>query len=112
MLNSIKKANKEQNGLLICADTNAHSTSWGNKDTNERGAELETILAKYNLTIRNGDFDPTYHKGDNHTTIDLMITNQHTLEMKKWAHSTKDTLSDHDITSNMLISIILHIRAT
>ena len=35
---------------------------------------MEMLIAKHNLDIENTDLSKTYHKGENHTTIDRTPT--------------------------------------
>ena len=93
----IDRANKRRWGLTIHADTNAHSTAWGNKDDNTRGQELEEIISKENLTIQNSDLSPTYHKGNAHTTIDLTIVNEYAPKIVNWTILKGESLSDHEL---------------
>ena len=83
-LNSIAKtANKKKDGLIVCSDTNAHSTTWGNDTNNKRSNDLENLIGKYDLQTANTDLSPTYHKGSNCSTIDLTIINEHAPKIKK-----------------------------
>ena len=49
--NTIKETNKVKDGLVVCTDSNAHSTTWGNENSNKRGEDLEKIMATHDLTI-------------------------------------------------------------
>lgn len=64
-------------GILICADTNAHSNLWKDKDTDDRGTLLELFLAKEDLGIINTRGDKTFCNSRGHeSVIDLMICNE------------------------------------
>ena len=96
-LKAIQQAEKGKCGIIVCADTNAHSTIWGNERNNARGNELETIIAKYNLNIKNTNMEYTRSLGDNKSTIDLTLTNQYAPNMKNWQLLRGVSDSDHEI---------------
>ena len=91
----IKKTNQSQQGLIICSDTNAQSTRWGNKRTNKRGIELEDILDEHNLTIHNNLQCPTWTAQGKSSTIDLTITNIYAPNIQDWQCISEASMSDH-----------------
>ena len=98
LLNTInEKQDKNKNGLISCADTNAHSTVWGNNKNNKRGDKMELAISKYNLKIENTDLSSTYHKGENHTTIDLTLTNNYAPKIQNWILQKGKSHSDHEL---------------
>ena len=54
--------NKKQLPLIICTDTNAHSSLYGNS-TNKRGEELEDIIINNSLFVENVGLSPTLKAG-------------------------------------------------
>ena len=94
---TIKETETLKSGLIICADTNAHSTQWGNQSNNERGNELELILGNNNMSIENTDLSPTYQKHKNKSTIDLTITNNYAPRVNEWCIDKGESLSDHKL---------------
>ena len=93
----LQEAEKRKFGAVICADTNAHSTIWGNERNNSRGCELETIIAKFNLSIENTNLEYTRSLGNNESTIDLTLTNQFAPSLKNWQLLRGVSDSDHEI---------------
>ena len=84
-------------GLIICADTNAHSTIWGNNENNQRGDKLENLIIDHNLEIVNTVFTPTWSRGDYSSTIDLTMINIFAPKIKSWEILTGTSESDHEI---------------
>ena len=41
--------------VIICMDSNAHSTFWGSPESDQRGLELEDLLFENDLTLLNGN---------------------------------------------------------
>ena len=99
----IKEAKNKNWGLLICSDTNAHSTMWGNNQNNDRGDDLEDIIGKFNLSIANTEFSPTYYKGNKSSTIDLTITNDQAPKILNWCQLKGHSFSDHELIQFELI---------
>ena len=64
------------NGILICTDSNAHSTVWNCPSTDNRGDLVNKLLIDNNLTCCNIGNNPTFISGaGNSSIIDLTITN-------------------------------------
>ena len=96
-LNNITKAAyRKKDGLIVCSDTNAHSTTWGNDTNNKRGNDLENLIGKYDLQVANTDLSPTYHKGNNSSTIDLTLINEHAPKIINWKILKGESHSDHE----------------
>jgi len=82
---------------VIGTDSNAHSTLWGNKDTNPRGKKVEEMLFKYDLYLANTGSQATFIRKNCATFIDLTIVSRG-LEDKiaKWKVDTlRSSASDH-----------------
>ena len=58
---------------------------------------MELIISKHNLNIENTDLSPTYHKGDNQTTIDLTLSNDYTPKIQNWKLLKGKFHSDHEL---------------
>ena len=69
----IEYADSKNLGLIMCMDSNCHSTLFG-PDTNPRGKKLEEAIAGHNLTIENLGHVPTFHGGTAKTCIDVTIS--------------------------------------
>ena len=94
----IKKANKNKNGLIMCSDTNARHSLWGNEINNKRGEELARIfIGEHELSIENSDLGYTRSNIRSTSTIDLTLTNQWAPEIKNWNIARGVSSSDHEI---------------
>ena len=83
--------------LLICADTNAHSSLWNCDDTNERGGILEDYIFHFNLQIHNEGNHFTFFRGAAKTIIDVTLTKGLDLghRLHDWEVSDAVQGSDH-----------------
>ncbi len=84
--------------MVIGMDSNAHSSLWGEENTNGRGVELESWLMEANLTLLNRGRVPTFVplNGSRSTIIDLTLVNEWALEVVgEWAVDMEPSLSDH-----------------
>ena len=79
--------------LLVCMDSNAHSTLWG-KDNNKRGEQLEEFMFGNGLRLENVGTRPTFQARGTETTIDITLTLNLDL-VRDWRVSDVATLSDH-----------------
>ena len=60
-LKLVDKCNNDKTEILILCDSNAHSTAWGERDTNKRGHKVDHLLMHYNLVIHNQGVWPEAH---------------------------------------------------
>ena len=60
--------------LLLCADTNAHSSLWNSPDTNPRGEKMEEMIFKFNLSVQNEGSHFTFFRGSARTIVDVTMT--------------------------------------
>ena len=95
----VSYCNLKQIPLLIGMDSNAHSTMWGEENTNRRGTALEDWILGEDLFVHNRGRTPTLIP-DNGTTpsiIDITITNHLAAGMlQRWqVDVTTPSLSDH-----------------
>jgi len=88
---------KGKSKFVIGTDSNAHSTLWGNKDTNVRGKKVEEILFKYDLYLANTGKQATFIRKNCATFIDLTIVSRDMEErVNKWKVDTlRSSASDH-----------------
>lgn len=102
-LNNLSRALEElknmgkTDSILICADTNAHSNLWKDKNNDERGHLVEIFLAEENLSIINTRGESTFCNSRGHkSVIDLMICNNKFMEYKYSYCINKDYNSNSD----------------
>ena len=79
--------------LIVCMDSNAHSTLWA-KDENGRGRILEEFIFDHGLTVENVGTKPTFEARGTETTIDITLS-LNLDEILDWRVSDVSTLSDH-----------------
>ena len=86
-------------GVLIASDTNARSSLWYDKVTNERGRALEEFIATKQLYIINEESsDTTFSNRLGTSNIDLSIISPQVLSsITDWEISGHESLSDHKI---------------
>ena len=90
-------AKKQNAALIINSDTNAHSTIWGDKKTEQRGDDLQVAIAQNELYIINQGNKPTFENSRiQQTIIDLTITNKQGRDLiDNWKVSNEFTNTDH-----------------
>ena len=82
--------------IIICSDSNSHSTLWGCDKTSARGRMVEDLCLKYGLFVLNVGNKPTFENSRGYKSIiDLTISNvPFNLKIKNWR--VEDELySDH-----------------
>ena len=47
----VNQCYKDKVEILILTDSNAHSTTWGERDTNARGVKVDHMLLEFNLVV-------------------------------------------------------------
>ena len=90
--------NTNNKSLIIGTDSNAHSTIYGNKITDERGEMIENYILSNKLVILNDGIIPTYVKESTgaETFIDLTIITKDLVEqIKDWRVNPDCSFSDH-----------------
>jgi hypothetical protein len=82
--------------LLVAADSNSHSTTWGSATQNPRGTEVEGFIATNDLVLQNVGNAFTYVSSRYKTIIDITLTN-HKLasNIYDWEVRNEETHSDH-----------------
>ena len=82
--------------LIIGCDANAHHTSWGSTDINNRGESLFNYIMANGLDIMNKGNRPTFVTTNRQEVIDITIANLHAGNfIKDWHVSEEVNCSDH-----------------
>jgi len=82
--------------LILCADTNAHSTLWNSQDTNNRGEAIEEFILANNLNVCNIGNHCTFFNRRAETIIDVTLsTNGIREHISNWRVDTTVVCSDH-----------------
>ena len=87
---------RHEKEILLCADTNGHSSLWGSEETNKRGEALEELIFAHNLQVNNiGDHFTFYNKRAA-TIIDVTLSSSQTGELiSNWKVNPAVQGSDH-----------------
>ena len=86
--------------LIICVDSNAHSTLWGSREGNARGRELEQYLFQQDLVVINQGGIPTFESSLGSSVIDLTICNDRfATKISEWQVRIGEIQSDHRLIS-------------
>jgi len=82
--------------FLLVGDFNAHSTQWGNRNTDPKGRLIENLIIRHNLCMLN-DNSPTYLHlpTGSKTAIDLSITSANLYLDLDWSVEADLFGSDH-----------------
>ena len=87
---------RSQQHLIVGSDANAHHTTWGSSDTNNRGEYLLEFLLRENLIVLNSGNDPTFANRVRSEVIDITwATPAISRYVKGWHVSKEPSLSDH-----------------
>ena len=82
--------------LVICLDTNAHSTLWGCAADNERGRDYDDFISANNLSLLNIGSKPTFETSRAQSIIDISLVSYSIYDLVyDWNVSPNDFLSDH-----------------
>jgi ribonuclease HI len=82
--------------LIVMADSNAHSTTWGSPSTNPRGAEFENFMIDYSLNTLNTGSVPTFDCNRGKTIIDISVITPEVEEfVLSWRVRPEHMCSDH-----------------
>ena len=99
LIKFLEYANKKKYPIFIGADSNAHSTLYGNT-TNTRGEALEELFIKYGLNIENIGLTPTFsanrEDGVISSIIDITISRGLRGRIRNWRVDTEYNGSDHN----------------
>ncbi len=95
----IQHCNRNKIPLLLGIDSNAHSVTWGESNTNKRGETLEEWLIINELQVENVGAVPTFihDNGLSKSIIDLTITNRWAMnKVSEWEVAVNEnSFSDH-----------------
>ena len=91
----VEYADRKNLGLIMCVDSNCHSTLFG-PDTNSRGRKLEEAIAGHNLNMENIGHTLTFHGGAARTCIDVTLTKGLISAVLDWKVNTNYNGSDHN----------------
>ena len=84
--------------VILCADTNAHSESWGCSVNNARGDAFEDIICAHNLSILNRGRKPTFVTSRAKSIIDVSLVHSDIFELfSNWSVNDTDFFSDHKL---------------
>lgn len=94
LLDFCKRNSKE---LLLCSDTNAHSSLWNCNDTNGRGSRLEELIFQYKLKVHNEGQHFTFFRGTAKTIVDVTLSMGDNMAelVSNWRVSEEVQGSDH-----------------
>jgi hypothetical protein len=82
--------------LIIGCDANAHHTSWGSSDNNNRGESLFNYIMANGLDIMNRANRPTFVTTNRQAVIDIMIATLYAGNfIKDWHVTDEVSCSDH-----------------
>ena len=91
----VEYADNNNLGLIMCLDSNSHSTLFG-PDTNARGKKFEEAIAGHNLCVENIGHVPTFHGGRARTCIDATLSKRLHSAILGWRVNTNYIGSDHN----------------
>lgn len=96
MVDLVNHCETRGNHLIIGCDANAHHTSWGSSDNNNRGECLFDFINTVNLEILNRGTEPTFVTSRYQTVIDITLASMRISNyIKSWHVSNELTMSDH-----------------
>lgn len=82
--------------ITITGDFNAKAVEWGSPRTDNRGTVVLEWAAELDLAVAN-DGNPTFHRGETESHLDLTWTNQEASRtLLKWEVLVEESLSDHN----------------
>ena len=102
----LRRSNRQGKEIIICADTNSHSTLWGCQQSNARGELMEDDIFRYNLHVNNVGSHFTYFRANAQTIIDVTLSSPLVAQrLQNWHVITETMGSDHLLISwNITIS--------
>lgn len=87
---------KNQDGIIICGDFNAHSQSWGSTKETSRGALVNEWMASLDLIIVNSGRTPTCIRKQGKSIVDITIaTEEVNNRILRWRVIDQESLSNH-----------------
>ena len=110
LINILEYRQEKCLGLIIAADSNAHSTLWVHSN-NSRGTTLTEIISEYGLLLRNIGKEYTYECQIGKSVIDLTLTCNLGAGILDWKVSRSLNFSDHNTISFNITAEILELPA-
>jgi len=96
LVSLVKFCERKQRRLVICSDTNAHSSLWNSPENNPRGDMVEDLIMQYCLDVKNVGSVPTFIGSMGHSIIDVTMTTANAASMVlDWHVNTSFQFSDH-----------------
>ena len=92
----VEYADDKNLGLIMCLDSNCHSTLFG-PDANARGKKFEEAVAGHNLMVENIGHVPTFHGGKARTCIDVTLTKRLNSAIQGWRVNTNYNGSENSM---------------
>jgi ribonuclease HI len=89
----VNYCNSKKVPLIVCMDSNSHSSIWG-LENNQRGDILEEYIFANNLNVENVGKVPTFIGRECETVVDITLSCNFN-GIKRWTVSKQLTLSDH-----------------
>ena len=84
--------------LLLCCDTNAHSTLWHSPQSNKRGEDVEEFILSNGLEVFNNSAIPTFQTQRGGTIIDVTMGSPRLVEfVQNWEVDLDYVGSDHHL---------------
>ena len=94
----MKYAKDKRLAILLCMDSNCHSSSFGTDD-NKRGEVLDDFIAAHNLKIENKGTEYTFENTLASTIIDTTLSDKLAVSVQDWTVVRDENFTDHnDIT--------------
>ena len=94
----MKYAKDKRLAILLCIDSNCHSSSFGTDD-NKRGEVLDDFIAVHNLKIENKGTEYTFETTLASTIIDITLSDKLAVSVTDWTVVKGENFTDHnDIT--------------
>ena len=90
-----KYVKDNRTAILICMDSNCHSSSFGN-DTNKRGEKLDEFIAENLLSIENIGKEFTYETSNAKSIIDITLSANLSVSVTNWTVTKENNFTDHN----------------
>ena len=98
----MKYAIDKRLAILLCVDSNCHSSSFG-IDDNKRGEVLDDFIAAHNLKIENKGTEYTFETTLASTIIDITLSDKLAVSVTDWTVNKGENFTDHnDITLSLI----------
>ena len=90
----VEYADNRNMAVLLCLDSNAHSSFYSDAVSDERGGDLEDFIMTYNLDIANKGHIPTFQTFCASSVIDVSLIKG--ISLYDWHVDTSYNASDHN----------------